>query len=378
MKFKTSALAMTATVAVGLMSSAFAEETSYDKLGFSTNQTYSVTVSGSTITTSTKSTLLPTPTAKDGVIEIDSDETEPLRFTPATANAVNDATELKFNVEASVVPNSVTLTNDTSAQCGFAIKETIENDVSTTNFHVFTGSAWQKISNDVEIPAAGTMFDLTVKLDYRTGFGKAQYLVDGVALGDGAWYSIKSGSQKVSYIDFIGNGKLASLRGDVLQVASEIIPINPTGSKNVEVKFSEEQLAALKKAVGGDLTAVVSAMNDPTSQANGNKAFDNYILFNKVTGATAADVPVVKADPAAASEDNVNNVVVTVPTLAIQIVEGVTVTHKLMGSATGADGSWTQVGDAQTGANPQFEIPHDSTNRYFKVETAVSTTGVVK
>ena len=372
MKFKTSALAVTATVAVGLMSSAFAAETSYDKLGFTTNNTFSANASG----TSNGSWNVE-PVVTGSKIEIDSDADAPLRFTPETANTVNDATELKFNVEASVVPNSVTLTNDTSAQCGFAIKETIDENVVSTNFYVYTSTGWTLVAGTV--PAAGSMFDLTVKIDYRTGFAQAKYLVGSTDLG---WHALKASTKGVSNIDFIGNGLLESLRGDVLQIASEVIQINPTGSKAVEVKFTKEQLDALKEAVGGskDIAAVVSALNNQDEQANGNKAFDNYILFNKVTGATATDVPVVKADPAAASADNVNNVVVTVPKLNdIQIVEGVTVTHKLMGSTTGEkNDSWTQVGETKTGANPQFEIPYNSTYRYFKVETAVSTTGVAK
>ena len=371
MKFKTSALAMTATVAVGLMSSAFAAETSYDKLGFTTNNTFSANASGTS-----NGSWNATPVVTESKIEIDSDADAPLRFTPATANAVNDATELKFNVEASVVPNSVGLATSDDAQCGFAIKDTD----GTTNFWVYTSTGWTSVPGTV--PAAGSMFDLTVKIDYRTGFAQAKYLVGTTDLG---WYALHeptegSATKGVSNIDFIGNGKLASLRGDVLQIVSEVIPINPTGgSGNVEVKFTEQQLAALKEAVGGnkDIAAVVDALNNQAPQTNGNKAFDNYILFNKVTGATAADVPVVKADPAATPAGNKNNVVVKVPTLAIQIVEGVTVTHKLMGSATGEkNDSWTQVGETKTGANPQFEIPYNSTYRYFKVETAVSTTGV--
>lgn len=367
MKFKTSALAMTATVAVGLMSSAFAAETSYEKLGFLTNQTYSVSVSDSTITTSTGSTLLPAPTAKEGVIEIDSDETEPLTFTPATENTVNDATELKFNVEASVVPNSVGLATSDDAQCGFAIKDTN----GTTNFWVYTSTGWTSVTGAV--PAPGSMFDLTVKIDYRSGFAKAQYLVGSTDLG---WHALKGTPKGVSNIDFIGNGKLASLRGDVLQVASEIIPINPTGgSGNVEVKFSEQQLNALRTALGST-DDVIEKLNSTKAQTNNQKPFDNYILYGKIKDdeITASTVPVVKANPAGEPEEHVNNVVVTVPTLNVQVVEGVTVTHKLMGSATGAEHSWNQVGEAKTGANPQFEIPHDSTYRYFKVETAVSTT----
>lgn len=376
MKFKTSALAMTATVAVGLMSSAFAAETSYDKLGFSTNQTYSADASGPSNGSWNK-----TPVVTDSKIEIDSDSTDRFTFTPATVNSgvnsgentVVNATELKFNVEASVVPNSVTLTNDTSAQCGFAIKETIEENVVSTNFHVFTGSAWQKISNDVEIPAAGTMFDLTVKLDYRSGFCKARYLVNESDIGKGTWYSIKSGSQKVSCIDFIGNGKLTSLNGYVLQIVSEIIQINPGSAGQYEVTFSETQIADLKAKLGVEASKIGTALSDTDPLPNGQTKFNNYVLYGDVVGAEA-EKPVVKADPSA-TPSAVNNVVVKVPLFDnVQTVGGVDVTHVLKGSANGADG-WTQVGNAEKGNEPQFEIPANSPYRYFKVETTVSPTG---
>lgn len=367
MKFKTSALAMTATVAVGLMSSAFAAETSYDKLGFSTNQTYSVTVSDSTITTSEGSTLLPTPTAQNGAIEIDSDETDRLTFTPAPTNAVNDATELKFKVEASVVPNSVALAIDTNAQCGFAIKDTD----GTTNFWVYTSEGWTSVSGTV--PAPGSMFDLTVKIDYRTGFAQAKYLVGSTDLG---WHALKGTPKKVSYIDFIGNGKLASLRGDVLQVASEVIKINPTGSKEVDVKFTEEQLNKLRTALGGTTDDVVTKLNSTNPQNNTQKPFDNYILYGKIKDddISASTVPVVKADPAAVPQET-NNVIVKVPTLDVQFVEGVTVTHQLRGSNDCS--SWTNVGSAITSTkekpNPSFEIGAGTGYKFYQVVTTVST-----
>lgn len=222
------------------------------------------------------------------------------------------------------------------------------------------------------------MFDLTVKLDYRTGFCKAQYLVNGVALGNvnDAWYSIKSGSTKVKGIDFIGNGYLTSLRGDVLTVISEIIVINPGSAGQFEVTFSESQMEALKTAVGGDASKVSEKLSSSTAQANDLTPFDNYVLLGKIkdSDVAATDKPVVKADPSAAPSA-VNNVVVKVPLFNnVQTVGGVDVTHVLKGSVNGT-GGWIQVGEVKKGKDPQFEIPANSPYRYFRVETTVSPTG---
>lgn len=107
MKFKASALAVTAIAAIGLASSVLADANPYDRLGFATNQTYTMTASDTTVTT-VGGTWNATLTAVDSKVEIDSDAELPLTFAPASGDA-KAATELKFNVEASVVPNSVTL-----------------------------------------------------------------------------------------------------------------------------------------------------------------------------------------------------------------------------------------------------------------------------
>ena len=376
MKFKTSALAMTATVAVGLMSSAFADENPYENLGFKTNQTYSADASGTSNGSWNKTPVV----TDDSKIEIDSDSTDRFTFTPATVNSgengentVVNATELKFNVEASVVPNSVGLATSDDAQCGFAIKETS----GVTNIWVFNGIEWKEAS-DATIPAAGAMFDLEVKLDYRSNPGKVQYLVEGNALtvGSSTWLALPEDKTSVSGIDFIGNGKLTSLNGYVLQIVSEVIPINPGSAGQYEVTFSETQMEALKTAVGGDASKVSEKLSSSTAQVNGLTPFDNYVLLGKIkdSDVAATDKPVVKADPSA-TPSAVNNVVVKVPLFKnVQTVGGVDVTHVLKGSANGADG-WTQVGVAQKGNEPQFEIPANSPYRYFKVETTVSPTG---
>lgn len=357
MKFKTSALAMTATVAVGLMSSAFAAETSYDKLGFSTNQTYSVTVSDSTITTSEGSTLLPTPTAVNGKIEIDSDETDRLTFTPAPTNAVNDATELKFNVEASVVPNSVALAIDTNAQCGFAIKDTD----GTTNFWVYTSEGWTSVSGTV--PAPGSMFDLTVKIDYRTGFAQAKYLVGSTDLG---WHALKGTPKKVSYIDFIGNGKLASLRGDVLQVASEAFEVTIPGvSGKVEIVVPEAVLKDIATKTGGDAKVFLA---DATTTGPNDKLtnLDRLVLTGATADPAAADLPKAVAKPFAAPAGQLaikmDHLAETLPQIG-----GATPKFTLQGSNNKSD--WTDIASNATGA--AFVFDATAKYKYYRVKAAV-------
>ena len=373
MKFKTSALAMTATVAVGLMSSAFAAENSeptpYKKLGFTTNQTYTVSVSGSTITTSAGSTLSPTPTAVNGKIEIDSDVDVPLTFTPADGDA-KDATELEFMVDPSVVPNSVTLAPSPSAQCGFAIKETVtvENNVSSTktNFWVFTDSGWMEITTATPaIPTA--QFKLTVKLDYRTDFGKAQYLVDGVILGgDDAWYSIKSGfEKKVAGIDFIGNGYLSRLRGDVLSVASEAFEVEIPGvSGNVEIVVPEAVLKDIATKTGGDakdfLAATTTGPNDKLTN------LDRLVLTGATADPEAADLPKAVAKPFAAPAGQLaikmDHLAETLPQIG-----GATPKFTLQGSDNKSD--WTDIDSNATGA--AFVFDATAKYKYYRVKAAV-------
>lgn len=364
MKLKTSALAMTATLAAGLISSAFADATPYKDLVFKTNQTYTVTVNGST-KTDTKGTwnesAVPLNIADDA-IEFDSDASTRSTFTLTTDNSTCNATELKFNVSAAIVPKTVDLAIDPNAQCGFAIQATD----NATNYMVYVGSdsdpAW--VSAGACGLTADEYFDLTVKIDYRNS--KAQYLVDDTLIGN-EWYDLAAKNTSVGAIDFIGNGKLTSLRGDKLEIISEVVEITPSGSQTkVTLVIPEEQMAAVKTAAG--TTEIGTYLNETT---DGGKLthLDAVVLYGKpVVDTSSTDKILVKGNATGTpSEGNV--VCVKIDGLAVKDVGGATVKHELQGSANGTDG-WTKVVEG-TGAEPNLQIPASTTYRYFRVVTSV-------
>lgn len=369
MKLKTSALAMTATLAAGLIPSAFADATQYKDLVFKTNQTYTVTVSGSQKTVDNGSWNESTsPLIVDGgAIEFDTDASTPSTFTPDTdnSNSTCDATELKFNVSAAIVPKTVTLAIDADAQCGFAIQATDAGN----KFMVYTGSTPAWVSAGDCALTADEYFDLTVKIDYRNSV--AQYVVtkDGQSstLGN-QWYPL-AGSDRTSVnaIDFIGNGKLTSLRGDKLQIISEVIEITPSGSQTkVTLVIPEEQMADIKKEAGEK--EIGTYLNEKT---DGEKLtrLDAVVLYGKTeVNTSSTDKTSVKGNVTAVpSEGNV--VCVKIDGLAVKAVGGATVKHELQGRANGTD-EWSKVAEG-TGAEPNLQIPASTTFRYFRVVTSV-------
>lgn len=366
MKLKTSALAMTATLAAGLISSAFADATPYKDLVFKTNQTYTVTVNGSA-KTDTKGTWNESaaPLIVDGgAIEFDTDASTPSTFTPAPDNSTCNATELKFNVSAAIVPKNVTLATDADAQCGFAIQATD----NATNYMVYVGSdsdpAW--VSAGACGLTADAYFDLTVKIDYRNS--KAQYLVDDTLIGN-EWYDLAAKNTSVGAIDFIGNGKLTSLRGDKLQIISEVVEITPSGSQTkVTLVIPEEQMADIKTAAEADGKAIGTYLNETTDGGNLTH-LDAVVLYGKTDVDTSSTDKILVKGNATGTPSAGNVVCVKIDGLAVKDVGGATVKHVLLGSENGTDG-WTEV-DEGTGANPDLQIPANSDYRYFRVVTSV-------
>ena len=358
MKLKTSALAMTATLAAGLISSAFADATPYDKLVFKTNQFYTVSVSGSTETATNGLWSGSALIVADGAIEFDTDADAASTFTPTTDNSTCNATELKFNVSAAIVPKNVTLATDEDAQCGFAIKAT-ESDGN--KFMVYTGStpAWQD-AGLCEL-AADADFDLTVKIDYRNP-KKAQYWVNGSRIGN-EWYDLAAEKTFVGAIDFIGNGKLKSLRGDKLQIISEVIVINP-GSGDVNIVVPETALADIR-AVGKDPTTF---LNDKTPGTNDNLTnLDRLAITGNLADPEKKDLPKTVAKPFVADD---GKLAIKLDNLAESLpeIKGATPTFTLQGSNDKSD--WKEVASNHTGEAFVFETSATA-YKYYRVKATV-------
>lgn len=375
MKLKTSALAMTATLAAGLISSAFADATvtPYEKLGFKTNLTYKVEVNDSTKTdTNGTWNVSAAPfTVAGGAIEFDSDASTPSTFTPATdnSNSTCDATELKFNVSAAIVPKNVTLATDADAadaQCGFAIKATD----NATNYMVYVGSD----SDPAWVPAgacgltADEYFDLTVKIDYRNSV--AQYVVtkDGQSstLGN-QWYPLAAKKTSVGAIDFIGNGKLTSLRGDKLQIISEVIVVNP-GSGDVNIVVPEATMNAIRDD-GKDPATFLSDTTKGTNDRLTN--LDRLAITGALTDPKeVANLPKTVAKPFDAGE---NKLAIKLDNLAKSLpkIEGATPTFTLQGSNDKNDElAWADIKSNNDGK--AFEFNAATYNyKYYRVKATV-------
>lgn len=359
MKLKTSALAMTATLAAGLISSAFADTatvTPYEKLGFQTNWTYTVTVKGSTKTDTNGTWSGSDLIVADGAVEFDTDANEASTFTPKTDNSTCNATELKFNVSAAIVPKTVELTTDSNAQCGFAIKATESNG---NRFMVYTGSspAWQD-AGLCEL-TADTSFELTVKIDYRGK--KAQYLVNGARIGN-EWYDLAANKTTVGAIDFIGNGKLTSLRGDKLEIISEVIVINP-GSGDVNLVVPEATMNAIRKVVT-DPATFLAATETGTNDRLTN--LDRLAITGKLADPEVAKLPKTVAKPFAADGKlaiKLDNLADSLPTIG-----GATPTFTLQGSNNKSD--WKDVVSNHTGEAFVFETSATA-YKYYRVKATV-------
>lgn len=364
MKLKTSALAMTATLAAGLISSAFADATPYKDLVFKTNQTYTVTVNGSTKKVdsdngSWNESTSPL-TVAEGAIEFDTDASTPSTFTPKTDNSTCNATELKFNVSAAIVPKNVTLATDTDAQCGFAIQATDAGN----KFMVYTGStpAWQE-AGACNL-TADSDFDLTVKIDYRNQ-KKAQYWVNGSRIGN-EWYDLAAEKTVVGAIDFIGNGKLTSLRGDKLEIISEVIVVDP-GSGDVNIVVPEATMNAIRDA-GKDPATFLADTKTGTNDKLTN--LERLAITGKLADPAKKDLPKTVAKPFVVGE---NKLAIKLDNLdeSLPKIEGATPTFTLQGSDDKNDElAWTDIVSNNDGK--AFEFNAATYNyKYYRVKATV-------
>lgn len=366
MKFKTSTLALSATLAAGLASSAFADVTPYEKLVFETNQTYSVAAGGAATRGSWKegSTAV-TPVVENSKVVIDSDADLPLSFVPAEDNSAFDVTELKFNVEASYVPAMVDLATNENARCGFAIKY----DSTTPYYYLFDGSDWAKVSDKTVTPQTNAMFNLMVRLDYRADVKTATYFVEGTEIGT----TTLGDKSAVGAIDFVGNGSLSTLNGYKLQLVSEKIEITPGGTgSSVTLTIPEESIALIKAKAQERGKEVSSYLNEAAAESGALKditRLDAQVLFGTAEP-TADNKTVVKGTPKEASEGKVR---VNIVGLTDKQVGGATIKYQLQGSTTGAaeDSAWHNIGDEVTDVT-KLEFDQNTTDRFIRVKTSVS------
>lgn len=372
MKFKTSTLALSATLAAGLASSAFADTTPtttptptpYANLAFKTNQTYTVTVNGTTQTPSNGAWSGSQVVVENSAIVIDSDSTEPLTFTPNEitdeAKKACDATELDFNVEASFVPATVEqLAKVQGARCGFAIK--LDGDPVATNYWLYNGSQWTQSSSAVDLES-GEMFNLKVRLDLRSDVKKATYFVKGVNIGE----TTLAATTPVAAIDFVGNGSLSALRGDRLAIISEVI--TAAGDHVVTVpEATMNAIRALSTQSGTVDPATYLANTDPGS-VTGLNNLERIVLTGKVAEPPAANKPkiVAKAFPTTAGK-----LAIELDNLAEQLpqIDGATPRFELRGS-NDLNG-WTVILVNETG---KFELDPAETEtayKFYRVKASV-------
>lgn len=356
MKFKTSTLALSATLAAGLASSAFADTTptAYEKLVFTTNQIYKASVENSTA--KVENGAWNTTVEVDGSkIVIDSDSDVPLTFTPTVVNSVCNATELKFNVEASFVPATVDLAPSQDALCGFAIKLDDTATPAVPKYWLYNGTTWVEQSAQVGVES-GKMFDLTVRLDGRAGVKTATYFVGTDQIGT---TSLGEKSAGVAAIDFVGNGSLGALRGDRLEIIAEVVPAKDSEGKDVVISVSEEAIQTLKAAGKDPNTFLADTTKGSVTKLNN---LERFVLMGKTEEPTAANQPkiVAKAFPTAAGK-----LAIQLDNLAAELpqIEGAKPKFVLEGSDNKAAETWNKVDENETG---KFEFAPDKTGTKFK------------
>lgn len=369
MKFKTSTLALSATLAAGLASSAFADATPYADLVFTTNKTYSVAAGGTATGGAWKEgTAAATPVVENNKVVIDSDSDLPLSFVP-TAPAAGDVTELKFNVEASYVPATVNLADGTGARCGFAIKY----DSTTPYYYLFNGAKWAKVADKEVSPAPGSMFNLTVRLDYRADVKTATYFVKDTEISEDIEIGTTSLGDKsaVEAIDFVGNGSLSTLNGYVLTISSEKIVIDP-GSGDVTLVIPETSLKAIRDAaekggkdIGTYLKSTVSGVGESMTH------LDAQVLFSK-TDPTADDAAAVKVKGTPAVASASDKVRVNVVGLNPDAIGGATITYQLEGSVDGTTFAPDNEKCPAVTNVDALEFPKNTAWRFIRVKTSVS------
>ena len=295
--------------------------------------------------------------ANDGTIpELTGDLTGDAAYTLAQqgSDILKDVEKFTIQLKVGFVDSTELATlKPQDAKIGFAF-------TGTSTAAYFNGTEWVSVDLSELSPAITVAEEadktLRIELDRRVtteGKVKARFKLDETAVTD--WVAVADVVSNT--VAIYGSGTIVSVNGATYTIAAEVIEITPEGETSaIDIKLTPVQVAAI---------------GDPTSKtplANGHTALTSYILFGKAaTAITASDMPQVVGVPKASAA---TKVALKVQGLNVQAVEGVTVQYKLMGSTTGADESWTQVGDANT--TGAFEFDASTNNRFFKVVTVIT------
>lgn len=338
----TSCMTVVAALAVG---SAFAELTPFDSLGLSDPvdtfsntadqaKAYEGELSGDAVLTVSQKTFAAQPVEKFTI-----------SFQPTFADFAD-------------------LPSPDGAKVGFAFTD-------SNKAAYYNGTSWTAIDLSSAVAEDVTQ-TVIIELDRRVttkGKVKARFTLGSTAVTE-EWVDVDDVTANA--VAIYGTGTIVSINGKTftIETSSEVIVIHPEAGKNVT--FSETQIDTMASQLGGATPAtpaeVAAALKVTTAQANGLTALDNFVLFGKVTGATAADKPVVQGAATAAAPGS-NTLTINVGGLANkQKVSGATVSFQLQGkTSTG----WENVGESnERGVFELTTLP--TVYRTFKVVTTVS------
>lgn len=347
--------------------------TPFDNLRTTQAKSFSATASGESETTSgcevTKFDGKVTIADSYYVVESElTDTTFPLVVNPSEQIKKTEIEDFDVTFKASFVDASDLTTAEVGgAQIGFAL-------TSATSASYFCPGdpkgTWTALDPE---KGTGTLSvtedaECTLHVDYDGRVKKARFTIGGFK---SEWVAV--GAVANNSMAVLGSGSVKSLAGATYDIAAEVIVVTPPGGaagKNIE--FSEAQMDALRTQVGGDASAVAAKLSSSVAQENGLKPMDNFVLFGKIADkdVTAATKPVVKGAKAKTS----GNIAIAIPALDVQEIAGVTVTYKLMGSATGADEPFTtKIKEADSVDGLEFDPKSEAQGcKYFKVVTTVN------
>ena len=295
-----------------------------------------------------------------------TDTTFPLVVNPSEQIKKTEIEDFDVTFKASFVDASDLTTAEVGgAQIGFALTS------ATTASYYCPGAnpAWVALTKATDSSDLSVAEDTecTLHVDYDGRENKARFTI---GTFKSEWVSV--GTVANNTMAVLGSGSVKSLAGATYDIAAEVIIVTPGGEGAKNIEFTEAQMDNLRAQLGSeaDASAVATALSSADPQVNGNTAMDNFVLFGKITegeGAVTENLkPIVKGEKASAE----SKVKVSLGNLNVQSVKGATVQYKLMGSETGADGTWKQIGDASTTA--AFEFDTSTSYRYFKVVTVIT------
>lgn len=301
------------------------------------------------------------------VVESELDAITPsLVVTPSSEVEGKDIKDFDVTFKASFVDgDDLTTAAVGGAQIGFALTSATSASYycpgdSNGTWTTLSGTGTLSVTEDEEC---------TLHVDYDGRENKARFTIGTFT---SAWVTV--GAVENNSMAVLGTGSVKSLAGATYDIAAEVIIVTPPGEGAKNIEFTEAQMDNLRAQLGSeaDASAVAEKLSSSVAQANGLKPMDNFVLFGKVADSaiTTTTKPVVKGAKAKTS----GNIAIAIPALDVQEIAGVTVTYKLMGSKTGADGTFTkEIKEADSVDGLEFDPKSQAQGcKYFKVVTTVN------